>query len=60
MNNDLGINCIRGNFEIGVRSMRAFEGEIAIHNRYFEKNSKVVVDCVTEIVEQIERGKSNK
>lgn len=40
--------------------MRAFEGEIAIHSHYFKKNLKVVVDCVTEIVEQIERGKSNK
>lgn len=60
MKNNLGINCIRGNFEIGARSMRAFEGEIAIHSHYFKKNLKVVVDCVTEIVEQIERGKSNK
>lgn len=60
VNKDLDINYIREKFNIGVRSMRAFENEIAVHSRYFEENEKTVADCVAGIVEQIEHGKSDK
>lgn len=51
---DINLNYIREKFEIGVRSMRAFENEIAIHSQYFEENEKAVAMSVKEIVRQIE------
>lgn len=51
---DIDLNYIREKFEIGVRSMRAFENEIAIHSQYFEENEKAVAMSVKEIVRQIE------
>lgn len=48
---------IKEKFEIGVRSIRAFEREIAIHSRYFEENESFVRECVSAIVEKIKRGK---
>lgn len=59
VNKDTDLNYIREKFEIGVRSMRAFENEIAIHSRYFEENEETVVESVAEIVEQIKHGKVN-
>lgn len=56
VNKDTDLNYIREKFEIGVRSMRAFENEIAIHSRYFEENEEAVAESVAEIVEQIEKG----
>lgn len=60
MNKDTDINYIREKFEIGVRSMRAFENEIAIHSRYFEENEETVAECVAGIVEQIEKGRVDR
>lgn len=51
------LNYIREKFEIGIRSMRAFENEIAVHSRYFEENEKIVAKCVEGIVKQIEATK---
>lgn len=51
---DIDLNYIREKFEIGVRSMRAFENEIAIHSQYFEENEEAVAMSVKEIVRQIE------
>lgn len=56
---DLDINYIHEKFEIGVRSMRAFENEIAIHSGYFEDNVRTVHDCVSRIVDQIEKGNAD-
>ena len=56
VNNDTDLNYIKEKFEIGVRSMRAFENEIAIHSRYFEENEESVANCVAQIVQQIEKG----
>ncbi len=60
VNKDTDINYIREKFEIGVRSMRAFENEIAIHSRYFEENEETVAECVAEIVEQIKKGRVDR
>lgn len=60
VNKDTDLNYIREKFEIGVRSMRAFENEIAIHSRYFEENEEAVAECVTRIVEQIEKGRVDR
>ena len=57
VNETTDLNYIREKFEIGIRSMRAFENEIAIHSRYFEENEKVVAECVEGIVKQIEAAK---
>ena len=57
VNKNTDINDIREKFEIGVRSIRAFENEIAIHSRYFEENEKAVAECVEGIVEQIKIGR---
>lgn len=56
VNKDTDLNYIREKFEIGVRSMRAFENEIAIHSRYFEENEEAVAKSVEKIVDQIEKG----
>ncbi len=56
VNKDTDLKYIREKFEIGVRCMRAFENEIAIHSRYFEENEEVVAESVAEIVQQIENG----
>lgn len=53
VNQDINLDYIKEKFDIGVRSMRAFENEIAIHSRYFEENKAAVAQCVAEIVEQI-------
>lgn len=60
VNKDTDINYIREKFEIGVRSMRAFENEIAIHSHYFEENEEAVAECVAKIVEQIEKGRADR
>lgn len=56
VNKDTDLNYIREKFEIGVRSMRAFENEIAIHSRYFEENEETIAQGVEAIVDQIEKG----
>lgn len=55
VNKDTDLHYIREKFEIGVRSLRAFENEIAIHSRYFEENEETVAKCVAEIVEKIKK-----
>ena len=60
VNKDSSLKSICEKFEIGVRSMRAFENEIAIHSRYFKENEKTVADCVSKIVEQIEHTRKEK
>ena len=57
VNKDTDLNYIREKFEIGVRSMRAFENEIAIHSRYFEENVEAVACYVAQIVQQIQNGR---
>jgi len=47
------LDYIREKFEIGVRSLRAFENEIAMHSNYFEKNQKSIAHCVSDIVEKL-------
>ena len=54
---DFDINHIREKFDVGVRSMRAFEKEIAIHSNYFEENKKKVSDKVTMIVSSIQSNR---
>lgn len=46
--NDLSI--IRDKFATGIRTLRAFEEEIAPHSDYFLRNQKFVSQCVAEIV----------
>lgn len=57
VNQDTDLNYIKEKFEIGVRSIRVFENEIAIHSRYFEENEETVAENVAEIVKQIEKGR---
>ena len=50
VNKSTDIDYIKEKFEIGVRSMRAFEREIAIHNNYFVENTECILRCVNEII----------
>lgn len=56
---DVDIGYVREKFEIGVRSIRAFEKEIAVHSRYFEENQETVASCVADIVEIIKRKRAD-
>ncbi len=56
INQDTDINYIQEKFEIGIRSIRAFEREIAIHSQYFEDNEKIIAQCVKQIVENIKKS----
>lgn len=60
VNKGLDLDYIKEKFEIGVRSMRAFEGEIAIHSRYFEDNKNEILSCVSAIVEKIQMDQEIK
>lgn len=60
VNEDTDVDYIREKFRIGIRSMRAFENEIAIHSRYFEDNQKIVAESVAQIVAQIGPGKVDR
>ena len=57
VNKDKNFDYIREKFEIGIRSMRAFEKEIAVHSRYFEENETFILETVQEIVSRIKSGK---
>ena len=57
VNKEQNFDYIREKFEIGIRSMRAFEKEIAIHSRYFEENQTFIAETVQEIVARIKSGK---
>lgn len=58
VNKGQDMDYIREKFDIGVRSMRAFETEIAIHSRYFEDNEKDLSKCVRTIVDQMLSNKA--
>ncbi len=49
--NDL--EAIREKFTTGLRTMRAFEEEIAAHSDYFSRNTAHVHECVDEILSRI-------
>ena len=59
VNKDVDINYIKEKFEIGIRSMRAFENEISIHSKYFLDNELEIARCVDKIVDDINHGKTN-
>ena len=50
---DTDINYIREKFEIGVRSMRAFENEIALSHSYLSDNKKRIEEYVRKAIEEI-------
>lgn len=52
VNEDSNLNYIKEKFEIGVRSMRAFEREIEIHSKYFTDNQELISKHVKDIVEK--------
>lgn len=54
---DLGY--VKEKFESGIRSMREFEKEIAVHSRYFEENRKILTESVNAIVKQIKQSRSD-
>lgn len=54
------LDYIKEKFETGVRSMRSFEKEIAVHSRYFEENEQLVGACVSAIVNKIESNKNHE
>lgn len=51
VNKNKDLRYIKEKFSIGVRSMRSFEKEIAIHSRYFKENEAEISSCVSKIVE---------
>lgn len=54
VNRDTDINYIREKFDIGVRSMRAFEKEIAVHRDYFVNNEQDVRKFVQKVLDAME------
>ena len=44
------LDTIREHFTTGIRTMRAFEEEIAIHSSYFTRNRAFVGHCVQDIL----------
>ena len=44
---------IRDKFTTGIRTLRAFEEEIAVHSDYFSRNTAHVHDCVDDILSRI-------
>lgn len=44
---------IRDKFMTGIRTMRAFEEEIAVHSQYFMRNRQLVGECVHGILERM-------
>ena len=47
------LEVIREKFTTGLRTMRAFEEEIAVHSDYFSRNVAHVHECVDEILSRI-------
>ena len=41
---------IREIFTTGMRTLRAFEAEIALHAEYFQRNTQFVKDCISQIL----------
>ncbi len=55
VNKGIDIDYIKEKFEMGIRSMRAFEREIEIHSSYFKINENEVANCVAKIVSVMEQ-----
>lgn len=51
---------IKERFDIGIRSMRAFEREIAIHNNYFVENTMHISRCVKRIAESLNSNSAHE
>lgn len=47
------LELIREKFQTGLRTMRAFEAEIALHSDYFARNREYTARCVQKIVEAL-------
>lgn len=60
VNKGIDLDYIKEKFEIGVRSMRAFENEIAIHSRYFEDNTSEISSCISAIVKKIQMNQEKE
>lgn len=54
VNDTTDLAYIKEKFEVGVRSIRAFEREIAVHSQYFESNQRFVTECVGSIVRKLQ------
>jgi hypothetical protein len=54
VNDTTDIAYVKEKFEVGVRSIRAFEREIAVHSQYFESNERFVAECVDAIVKKLQ------
>ena len=55
VNNCTDINYIKEKFEIGIKSLRAFEEEVSVHSQYFKRNEQLVAECVKDIVMHIKK-----
>lgn len=44
------LDIIREKFNTGIRTMRAFEEEIAVHSEYFNKNRRLVAESIQMII----------
>lgn len=53
INKDTDIEYIHDKFKIGIRIMRAFEKEIAVHSQYFKDNEKIIAQYIKQIAEDI-------
>lgn len=47
------LEAVRNKFTTGIRTMRAFEEEIAVHSNYFLRNQSFVKQCVHNILSQV-------
>lgn len=56
-NTETNVEYIKEKFEIGVRSMRAFEFEISVHSDYFRANKIAVDESVNLIVKTMNEKK---
>ena len=58
VNDDIDPDYIREKFEVGIRSIRAFEKEISIHSDYFWENEKAISERVWELKTEIDAEKT--
>lgn len=56
VNKDTDLNYIREKFDIGVRSIRAFEREIAMRGGYFADTKYEIAERVTQILDEMKDG----
>lgn len=57
---DTDLDYIREKFSIGIRSMRAFENEIASYSRYFDENKEKMDQRIADIVAQLKQKKRER